>query len=96
MNTVRTIQELKTNLGGDGQESGTVQGWVNFEGNALFVRKHWSYSGGFPAYEDESCTEDVGEFGVIGEPFPYVLNGEPQYRHGVKEWPVFDQTLVLK
>lgn len=96
MNTVSTIQQLKASLTGDGQESGTQQGWVIFEGQKLFVRRHWSYSGGYPVYRDADMQHSVGELQVKpGTATHYHLNGEPQYRHGVKDWPVYDHAIAL-
>jgi hypothetical protein len=95
MNTVTTIQELKKSLFADGQGSGTLEGWIDFEGQKFFVRKHWSYDGGYPAYFDEACTQDAGEFKRTGEPFHYMIDGNPQYRHGVPSWPIYDSKISL-
>lgn len=39
---VSSFSQLYPALHPDGQESGTVEGWILFEGRRLWVRKHWS------------------------------------------------------
>lgn len=95
MTTVTTIKELQNALSEDGQESGTMQGWIIFEGQKMFVRKHWSYQGGFPVYSDETINTLIGLLKRDGEAFKYELHGVPQYRHGVKSWPEYDFKLTL-
>ena len=95
MVTVNTYQELRESLNGDGQGSGTKQGWVIFKGQKLFVRKHWSYEGGYPVYTDESSSTSIGELKKSGEAFPYTINGEPQYKNNYTGTPLYNFNLVL-
>lgn len=60
---VTTFQELKGLLHPDGQSSGTLVGNVNIDGEDFFIRKHWSYSGGFPVYDGDN---QVGEIVLAG------------------------------
>jgi hypothetical protein len=85
MKTVSTYRELKSELNADGQGSGTVEGWVEFEGKKMFIRKHWSYDGGFPAYTDETISNCIGELFPKGEWFPWLVDGVQQLRHGYIE-----------
>ena len=87
MKEVSTILELKAALHGEDQNYKTRCGWVLFHGKKYYVRKHWSYDGGYPAYYDENCTQDAGEFFGTGDPIPA---GEYQ---GAR---IFDRKLTLK
>ena len=65
-NPVSTFSELKSNLHPDGQGSGTLEGWVKVNGSDYFVRKHWSYSGGFPMFTDDTVGTQAGEIILDG------------------------------
>jgi hypothetical protein len=94
MKNVTTYRELKSACHPDGQGSGTIQGWIEFEGKPMFIRKHWSYDGGFPAYTDESISSCIGELIPDGNWFPYIVDGVQQLRHG---WiQLNDSKLVFK
>jgi hypothetical protein len=76
METVTTYRELRKQLTADGQGSGTAQGWIIFNGVKMFVRKHWSYDGGYPCYADENCVDCLGElFKNYETSRDYVVNG---------------------
>lgn len=82
---INTYRELKKSLKADGQGSGTIEGWIEFEGVKMFVRKHWSYDGGFPAYTDETISNCIGELFTTNNWFPYIIDGVQQLRHGYIE-----------
>ena len=67
---VNSFIELKNALHPDGQGSGTLEGVVTIDSKDFFVRKHWSYSGGFPVYDGNI---QVGEI---------VLDGGTSYCEG--------------
>jgi hypothetical protein len=94
MKKVSTYRELKKHLQSDGQESGTLCGFIEFQGNKMYVRKHWSYDGGFPCYSDETCLEPAGELFPDGTWFPYIIDGIQQLRHGYIE--LQDCKLIFK
>jgi len=94
MEAITTFSELRKALGTDSQGSGTECGWITFEAKKVYVRRHWSYSGGYPIYEDESCLVELGEF-VNGEWFPIIIDGVQQKcYHGV--YDAYDCKLSLK
>lgn len=91
MKSVITIQELKKALYGESQNYKTRCGWIEFEGRRIYVRKHWSYDGGFPAYADERCVHPIGElFAITESAFPYVIDGKVQCQHNVSDWIIYD------
>lgn len=94
MEKVSTYRELKKALKPDGQESGTICGFIQFEEKKIYVRKHWSYDGGFPCYSDEDCLQSVGELFPDGNWFPYKIDGVQQLRHGCIE--LQDSKLIFK
>jgi hypothetical protein len=96
-NTVKTFQELKNALGTDEQGSGTQCGWVVFNNQKIYVRRHWSYSGGFPVYLDEACLFFLGELVNSKNDedwFPYFIDGIRQQEHGI--WDLFDCNLLFE
>lgn len=58
-NTITTFTELKECLSFDSQGSGTLEGYVLVDECKIFIRKHWSYSGGFPFFDSKG--EHIGE-----------------------------------
>lgn len=58
---VKTAFELMQQLKSDGQGSGTRHGYVTIDDERLWVRKHWSYAGGFPLCSDDSLSDNRGE-----------------------------------
>ena len=94
MKNVKTYQELKKALGTDEQGSGTQCGWIIFNGQKMYVRKHWSYSGGFPAYKNEDMDESIGELFGGKDYFEYCINGVPQLHNGWQ--PMLDSKLEMR
>lgn len=97
MTTINTLQELKKALHGESQNDNTRCGWVMFNGQKLYVRKHWSYDGGYPVYTDETCTTSIGELFCITETAQPAIdeNGKPILRHGYQTVYDFELKLVL-
>ena len=96
MKTVSTFQELKSALHGEDQNSNTRCGWIIYNGKQMYIRKHWSYEGGYPAYEDEACTIDIGEFKAVTSTARPMMNedGTPVLRHGYEQVYDFDLQLA--
>lgn len=93
-NSITTFSELRDCLGTNNQGTGTECGWIFFEETKMYVNRHWSYSGGYPVYKDETCLVEVGEL-VTGEWFPYIVDGVQQKDfHGLCD--AYDCNIVLK
>jgi hypothetical protein len=77
-NTIKTFSELRKALGTDGQDSGTECGWIVFNNQELYVRRHWSYGGGYPIYLDEACLYSFGKLQASendNDWFPIIIDG---------------------
>jgi hypothetical protein len=94
MKAVNTYRELKAALTYK-TEDGPLCAWIVFNGQEMFVSKHWSYDGGFPVYKDDAIGSDcIGELVSDGNWYPWVVDGEVQKEHGI--WEMNDSKLVLK
>lgn len=73
---IESFSELKKALSPDGQDSGTLEGWVLLNNEKVFVHKHWSYSGGFPFYKTDNIVDNIGE--IILNDGVFYCEGENQ------------------
>lgn len=78
--SVNSFLEL-ISIGTDNQGSGTIQGTINIDGNDYLMRKHWSYSGGFPIFNIKNQNELVGEL-IIDNNESYYENGNIYDKYG--------------
>lgn len=83
---VTSFIELKNELHGDGQDSGTLIGNILIDDEKFFVKKHWSYSGGFPVFSDEKINNQVGKI---------VLDNDKSYCEG-KNQDLYDYRGQIK
>lgn len=97
-NSITLFSELREVLGTDGQGSGTECGWIVFNNQRMYVRRHWSYSGGYPVYTDETCLVELGELETPennNEWFPVIIDGVAQKcKHGI--YPLYDCKILFK
>ena len=94
MKAITNYRELKNELMFQ-SEDGPLCGWIIFNGEKMFVSKHWSYDGGYPVYEsDEIGAKPIGDLICDKNWFPWIVDGVQQKEHGC--WDLFDCKMILQ
>lgn len=90
------LRQLQSELFSDPSNYNTKLGWIEFNGQKMFVRKHWSYEGGYPCYSDQECLNELGELVIdYTTKTHYEIEGVKQYEHGIERpnYAIFDYNL---